>query len=182
MTINTVRGADASAIIYSVTETARANGLNVYYYMKYKMGNVFGGFWKKHFSLIKEKSLLSDIAERSSNKSGVFKELSDVYSWFQNIIEVLRRGTQDTNSAPQQVLELLEEYIRLREQNDDDILEEISQQFMEINGRAKNVRLILLPPPLTPPPQKSPSPPQGTPLHSWLFSAFLPGGFRRQIS
>ena len=35
MTINTVRGADASAIIYSVTETARANGLNVYYYMKH---------------------------------------------------------------------------------------------------------------------------------------------------
>ena len=35
MTINTVRGADASAIIYSVTETARANDLNVYYYMKY---------------------------------------------------------------------------------------------------------------------------------------------------
>ena len=35
MTINTVRGADASAIIYSVTETARANCLNVYYYMKH---------------------------------------------------------------------------------------------------------------------------------------------------
>ena len=35
MTINTVRGAEASAIIYSVTETARANGLNVYYYMKH---------------------------------------------------------------------------------------------------------------------------------------------------
>ena len=35
MTINTVRGADASAIIYSVTETARANGLNVYYYIKH---------------------------------------------------------------------------------------------------------------------------------------------------
>ena len=35
MTINTVRGADASAIIYSVTETARANDLNVYYYMKH---------------------------------------------------------------------------------------------------------------------------------------------------
>jgi len=30
-----VRGAEASAIIYSITETARANGLNVYYYMKY---------------------------------------------------------------------------------------------------------------------------------------------------
>lgn len=35
MTINTVRGAQASAIIYSITETARANGLNVYYYIKY---------------------------------------------------------------------------------------------------------------------------------------------------
>lgn len=35
MTINTVRGAQASAIIYSVTETARANGLNVYFYVKH---------------------------------------------------------------------------------------------------------------------------------------------------
>lgn len=35
MTINTVRGAQASAVIYSITETARANGLNVYYYIKY---------------------------------------------------------------------------------------------------------------------------------------------------
>ena len=35
MTINTVRGAQASAIIYSITETARANKLNVYYYIKY---------------------------------------------------------------------------------------------------------------------------------------------------
>lgn len=35
MTINTVRGAQASAIIYSITETARANNLNVYYYIKH---------------------------------------------------------------------------------------------------------------------------------------------------
>jgi hypothetical protein len=35
MTINTVRGAQASAIIYSITETARANNLNVYYYISY---------------------------------------------------------------------------------------------------------------------------------------------------
>lgn len=46
-------------------------------------------------------------------------------------VEVLRRGKKDTNSAPQQVLELLEEYIRLREQNEDDILKEISEQFKE---------------------------------------------------
>ena len=32
--INTVRGAHASAVIYSLTETARANNLNVYYYIK----------------------------------------------------------------------------------------------------------------------------------------------------
>ena len=35
MTINIVRGAQTSAVIYSITETARANGLNVYYYIKY---------------------------------------------------------------------------------------------------------------------------------------------------
>lgn len=35
VTINTVRGAQASAIIYSVTETAGANGLNVYYYIRH---------------------------------------------------------------------------------------------------------------------------------------------------
>lgn len=35
MTLNTIRGAQASAIIYSITETARANGLNVYYYIKH---------------------------------------------------------------------------------------------------------------------------------------------------
>ncbi len=35
MTLNTVRGAQASAMIYSITETARANGLNVYYYVKH---------------------------------------------------------------------------------------------------------------------------------------------------
>lgn len=35
VTINTVRGAQASAVIYSVTETARANGLNVYYYIQH---------------------------------------------------------------------------------------------------------------------------------------------------
>ena len=35
MTINTVRGAQASAIIYSIKETARANKLNVYYYIRH---------------------------------------------------------------------------------------------------------------------------------------------------
>lgn len=35
VTINTIRGAQASAIIYSVTETARANGLNVYCYIRH---------------------------------------------------------------------------------------------------------------------------------------------------
>ncbi len=46
-------------------------------------------------------------------------------------VEVLRRGKKDTNSAPQQVIELLEEYVRLREQNEDDILQEVSEQFKE---------------------------------------------------
>lgn len=32
---NTPRGARASAIIYSIVETAKANGLNPYYYLRY---------------------------------------------------------------------------------------------------------------------------------------------------
>ena len=35
VTINTILGAQASAVIYSITETARANGLNVYYYIRH---------------------------------------------------------------------------------------------------------------------------------------------------
>jgi hypothetical protein len=35
VTINTIRGAQTSAIIYSITETARANSLNVYYYIRH---------------------------------------------------------------------------------------------------------------------------------------------------
>ena len=34
MTLNTIRGAQASAVIYSITETARTNGLNVYHYVR----------------------------------------------------------------------------------------------------------------------------------------------------
>ncbi|MCI8708797.1 MAG: RloB domain-containing protein [Dorea sp.] len=45
-------------------------------------------------------------------------------------VEVLRRGKKDTNSAPQQVIELLEEYIRLREQNEDDLLKEKRNKFV----------------------------------------------------
>jgi len=35
VTINTVYGVQASAIIYSITETARTNNLNVYYCIKH---------------------------------------------------------------------------------------------------------------------------------------------------
>ncbi|WP_022753273.1 IS66 family transposase, partial [Butyrivibrio fibrisolvens] len=33
--MNTIKGAEASALIYSVVETARANHLNVYYYVEH---------------------------------------------------------------------------------------------------------------------------------------------------
>ena len=35
MMINTVSGARASAVIYSLVETARANGLHIYHYFEY---------------------------------------------------------------------------------------------------------------------------------------------------
>lgn len=40
VTINTIRGAQASAVIYSITETARANNLNVYYYIKHLLTEI----------------------------------------------------------------------------------------------------------------------------------------------
>ena len=33
--MNTIKGAEASALIYSVAETARANRLNVYFYLEH---------------------------------------------------------------------------------------------------------------------------------------------------
>jgi hypothetical protein len=35
MTIDTISGATASAVIYSLVETARANNLHIYHYMEY---------------------------------------------------------------------------------------------------------------------------------------------------
>lgn len=35
MALNTVRCTQTSTMIYSITEIARANGLNVYYYVKH---------------------------------------------------------------------------------------------------------------------------------------------------
>lgn len=45
-------------------------------------------FGKSVSESMKKKSILSDIAERSTQKSGVFKEILDVYEWFDNIIVI----------------------------------------------------------------------------------------------
>lgn len=49
-------------------------------------------------------------------------------------VEVLKRRKRDTNSAPQQVVELLEEYLRLREIGDEDLVKEIPKEFVERYG------------------------------------------------
>jgi len=49
-------------------------------------------------------------------------------------VEVLRRGKKDTNSAPGQVLELLEEYLRLRENGQQNLLKDIPEEFVERYG------------------------------------------------
>ncbi len=46
-------------------------------------------------------------------------------------IEVLHRSKRDTNSAPKHVIELLEEYIELRGNSEDDIINELSPAFKE---------------------------------------------------
>lgn len=40
MFINSVKGADASAAAYSIVETAKANGLNIYYYFEYLLSEL----------------------------------------------------------------------------------------------------------------------------------------------
>ncbi len=49
-------------------------------------------------------------------------------------VEVLKRRSNDTNSAPQQVIELLEEYIRLREYGKEKLIEDIPEEFAEKYG------------------------------------------------
>ena len=49
-------------------------------------------------------------------------------------VEVLKRSKKDTNSAPQQVIELLEEYLRLRELGRENMIEEIPKEFVERYG------------------------------------------------
>lgn len=49
-------------------------------------------------------------------------------------IKVLERSRKDTNSAPEQVIELLEEYIELRKLGKEGLLEEIPEEFTEKYG------------------------------------------------
>lgn len=49
-------------------------------------------------------------------------------------VEVLGRRKRDTNSAPQQVVELLEEYLRLREYGQESLIEEIPKEFVDTYG------------------------------------------------
>ena len=42
---DTPKGADASAMVYSLVETAKANGINVYAYLQYLLINMADGDW-----------------------------------------------------------------------------------------------------------------------------------------
>lgn len=49
-------------------------------------------------------------------------------------VEVLNRRRKDTNSAPWQVIELLEEYLRLRESGDETLIQDIPEEFIQKYG------------------------------------------------
>ncbi|QNU65962.1 RloB domain-containing protein [Ruminiclostridium herbifermentans] len=49
-------------------------------------------------------------------------------------VEVLKRGSKDTNCAPQQVIELLEEYIRLRNLGKENLIQDIPNEFINKYG------------------------------------------------
>ncbi len=46
-------------------------------------------------------------------------------------VQVLNRRRKDTNSAPQQVVELLEEDLRLRENGKESLIEDIPESFIQ---------------------------------------------------
>ena len=71
---DTVSGADASAIIYSITETAKANGLRPYYYLEY---------------------VLSVLPEHMEDKEYSFIE--DLLPWSENLPEECRRLEDQTS-------------------------------------------------------------------------------------
>lgn len=49
-------------------------------------------------------------------------------------VQVLNRRRKDTNSAPEQVVELLEEYLRLRENGKESLIDDIPESFVEKYG------------------------------------------------
>lgn len=49
-------------------------------------------------------------------------------------VEVLNRRRKDTNSAPQQVVELLEEYLRLRKSGNETLVQDIPEAFIQKYG------------------------------------------------
>lgn len=49
-------------------------------------------------------------------------------------VEVLNRRRKDTNSAPQYVVELLEEYLRLRENGQESLIKDIPKEFIDKYG------------------------------------------------
>lgn len=49
-------------------------------------------------------------------------------------VQVLNRRKKDTNSAPQQVVELLEEYLRLRENGNESLIKDIPASFIKKYG------------------------------------------------
>lgn len=49
---DTPKGADASAMVYSLVETAKANGVNVYAYLQYLLINMADGDWHTHLGVL----------------------------------------------------------------------------------------------------------------------------------
>lgn len=64
-------------------------------------------------------------------------------------VEVLKRSSKDTNSAPKYVLELLEEYLRLRELGNEKMIDEIPKEFVEAFGEDFIKKYISCPEKLT---------------------------------
>ena len=60
---DTPKGAEASAAIYSIVETAKANGLNIYLYFKYLLEHMTDLDWHRHPELLNNLMPWSDAVQ-----------------------------------------------------------------------------------------------------------------------
>ena len=82
--------------------------------------------------LLKKKTILSDIAQRSNIQSGVFKDIIDVYKWFQDLILIFPESKYANLDSIMNNNQIKDDFSKILSFFDTGI-ESIDSQFMELD-------------------------------------------------